>query len=139
MGFQICICIWPFVTKLKTGKTLSTQQNKENLVLLQLLRRFSLSKEILLVCCRSPKSSWWVVLVKNTQAKIWKFPFSAFKCVTISFCTWKPNPLVLGNGSVQNFCKIGFNYFCSLFTGTKEKIFPYATGLFMLKKLEITY
>ena len=58
----------------------------------------------------------WVVLVKKTQARTWKFFFSKF--VTIIFLTWKPNPLGLGNCSVSIFCETGFTYFCSLFTGT---------------------
>ena len=44
--------------------------------------------------------------------------FPTFKFTTISFSTWKPNPLGLGNCSVPNFCKTSFRYFYSLFIVT---------------------
>ena len=55
---------------------------------------------------------------EKTHARIWKKIIPTFKIVIISFCTWKPNRLGLGNCNVPNFGKIGFRYFCSLFTGT---------------------
>ena len=75
-------------------------------------------------------------LVKHEQEYGKQF-FPAFKFVIISFRTWKPNPLGLGNCSVPNFCKTSFRYFSSLFTGTYDKFVPYTTGLFMSKKSKL--
>ena len=55
---------------------------------------------------------------EKSPSKDMKIFFPAFKFVVISSCTWKPNPLGLGNCSAPNFCKISFRYFCSLFIGT---------------------
>ena len=42
---------------------------------------------------------------EKSQARAWNFFFlPTFKFVRISFCTWKPSPLGLGNCSVPNFC-----------------------------------
>ena len=73
---------------------------------------------------------WW----KKSKQGCGKIFFPTFKFVIISFCNWKPNPLGLGNCSVPSFCKTCFRCFCSLFTGTLDKIAPHATGLFILKK-----
>ena len=62
-----------------------------------------------------------------------KFFFPTFKFVIISICTWKSNPLGLGNCCVPNFCKTGFRYFCSLFTGIEDKFVPYAARLLIPK------
>ena len=58
----------------------------------------------------------WVILVKKAQARIWTKNFPTFKFVTISFFTWKLNPLGLRNCSVPNFCETCLRYFavCSL-------------------------
>ena len=57
---------------------------------------------------------WWKKPKKGYGKKF--FPTSKF--ITISFSTWKPNPLGLGNCSVPNFCKTSFRYFYSLFIVT---------------------
>ena len=74
---------------------------------------------------------------KSPSKDMENFFFPTFKFVIISFCTWKPNPLGLGNCSVPNFCKTGFRYFCSLFTCTLDKFILYAVGLFMSKKSKL--
>ena len=50
-------------------------------------------------------SSNEVVLVKKAQARIWK-KNPTFKFITISFSTWKPNPLGRSNCSVPNICSL---------------------------------
>ena len=53
---------------------------------------------------------------KSPNKDMEKKNFPTFKFVTISFCTWKSNPLGLGNCKVSNFCETGFRFFavCSL-------------------------
>ena len=79
---------------------------------LKVITELSQHAEMLLV--PGSRWFWW----KKAQVSIWKKIFPILKFVIISFRTWKPKPLGLGNCNVLSFCKTGFKYFCSLFTGT---------------------